>query len=191
MKTLYSVLAALLLTVIAIPAFATPPPPPSTVTPDNMVSAFGLLAWNNAGLGLGARYQRVIVPQGFLHLDNSTIHDQLAIEGGLDYIHFGVSNSFGGFSSSVDVNYFRPVVGCMWDIFITDKFIVYPKLDISYEIASVSYTVNGQSAGSFGTGYGGFLIEGAAGAMYMITPQVALRGEIGSGFLKIGGGFQF
>jgi len=164
MKVLITILALLL---TATPAFAdtTPLYAPIVTAPDNMVSSFGLLAWDNSGFGLGVRYQRVIF-QGFLNqlvnrtvgIFDSPVHDYFALEGGVDY----TSNSL----------YFRPVVGAMWNIFLTRNFALYPKLDFSYDSKR-------------------FIMEGAVGIMYTVTPQVPFRVEFGSDFLKLGAGFLF
>jgi hypothetical protein len=60
---------------------------------DNIASAWGLLGYGGM-YGLGVRYQKVVVPEGFLK--NANFKDELAIEGGLDYAR--QSSGFGAYN---------------------------------------------------------------------------------------------
>src|SRR5215831_265754 len=150
---------------------------------DNLVSAFGLLgyAYANSGFGLGARYQKTLVPVGVIK--SGSVHDEFAIEGGLDYYRYG----FDTFGASWSYNEIAIVAGAVWNFWLLeDKLALYPKIDFAYRFGSFS-TNNGVASP---VGYGGLWIQGAAGAAYRVG-ALALRAEAGSGSLRLGAGYTF
>ncbi len=158
-------------------------------TMDNTISIFGLLGYgyySQTGLGLGVRYQKEIVPQGLIH--GASIHDEIGLEGGLDWTHysFGGGGEFGDFS----VNTFTPVIGAVWNFWLTPQIAVYPKLDLGYRFARVSYPSNFPSDFGSGNSYSELFLQGAVGGVYKIA-NLALRAELGSSTLRLGVGFNF
>ena len=159
-------------------AFAEPAPPPTSPGLDNAISAFGVFGYlyASSGVGIGGRYQKTIVPQGLLHLPN--IHEDLGIEGGVDYYHYG----FDGYS----LNEFVVLVGVVWNFWFADgKLALYPKLESGFGFGSYS-GLNGSAI----NGYGGFAALAEAGVAYKVS-ALTLRGEVGSGSLRLGAGFVF
>ncbi len=186
------IILAALLVVTSSPALANTADPPATPPPgaldaepvaaadgaagmDNVFSAFGLLSYwyAESGLGVGARYQKTLVPQGVLRLP--TVHDDIGIEGGVDYAHY----SFFGYS----YNEIAVLVGGVWNFwFLDDRLALYPKIDMGYRFGS-------WASSSLG-GYGGIVLQGSAGVAYRVAP-FTLRAEAGSGSLRLGAGFAF
>jgi len=148
---------------------------------DNVVSAFGLFSYwyADAGLGIGVRFQKTLVPGGVLKLP--TLHEEIGIEGGLDYFHYGFDNV--GYNWTY--NEYALLVGGVWNFwFLGDKLAVYPKIEIGYRFGSWSTNTGVTSPG----GYGGLVVQGSAGVVYKIS-RVTLRAEAGSGSLRLGAGF--
>ena len=167
----------------ASPAAAPAASTTANSTMDNTISVFGLLGYEysfaGSGFGLGARYQKVVVPAGFLHLTNG-VRDELGVEGGVDYVSYSWGNGW-------SYNEFSVVVGVTWNFWLNPKLALYPKLDIGYRFGSVSAPVG------FATDYystGGVLFQGAAGIVYKLD-RILLRAEVGSGYLRAGVGFTF
>jgi hypothetical protein len=149
---------------------------------DNLISAFlGLgYAYTGSGIGVGARYQKIVVPNGVLR--DGPIHDEFGLEGGVDYYHYNFDYFTG---SHIAYNEFAIAFGATWNFWLLDdKLALYPKLDLAYRIGSFS--------GNTGTmaGYGGIWIQGTAGVVYRLS-SVSLRAELGSGSLRVGAGFSF
>jgi len=190
MKHLVLVTATVL--VLCARALAQPAPPPAspgappeavtttTARPglDNAISVFGVFGYLYAstGVGVSGRYQKTIVPRGLLHLAN--VHEDLGIEGGVDYYHYG----FTGYT----LDEFAALVGVVWNFwFDGGKLALYPKLESGFGFGSVS-GVSGAGA----LGYGGFHMLAEAGIAYKVS-ALTLRGEIGSGALRVGAGLVF
>jgi hypothetical protein len=167
----------------AAPAPAPPEAPPGSRTSEsNTISGFLGLGYDygfSIGVGLGARYQIAIVPNGFLH--HPTIHDELALEPGIDFFHDGYSFAGGGW----DYNEITPLVGCLWNVWLNEQFAVYPKIDIGYRIGFWSEHINGMNVGGGHDYVFPVYIQGAAGVVYRLGP-VSLRGEVGWDALRIG-----
>jgi len=179
----------------ARPALAAPPPRPQAAVAspgslDREISIFGITspysgyASAGTGLGLGGRYQMTLVPEGILQ--NAKIHDDLGLELGLDWQHYGWSTNdpFNG-NVSWSFNEISPVVGGVWNFWLNDRFAVYPKLDLFYRIGWWSTSLQGASTPS---GFGGFDAQIAAGLVYKLE-KVALRLELGSYSIRVGVGF--
>lgn len=175
----------------ASPTTASAPAPEQVLpqtTENKTISAFLGLGYSYGfalGLGVGLRYQWVIVPKGFLHLP-SAMHDEFALEPGFDYFHAGYSK----FGVSWNYNEFTPLIGVLWNFWLTDKLAVYPKVDIGYRIASWSESVNGVSVGGAHANLFPVYIQGAGGAIYRFGP-LSLRAEVGWEDLRVGAGFSF
>jgi hypothetical protein len=136
------------------------------------------------GFGLGARFQYDFLPKGVLHLPHN-MHDEMGIEAGVDFFH--VSSSYlGGYNENY--NEITPLVGWVWNFWLTDKLAVYPKIDVGYRIGLYSYTDGaGKTVTVNNNDVFPLYFQGAAGVVYKIGP-VALRGEVGWEALRIGAG---
>lgn len=164
---------------------AAAPTPLARATGDGLVSAFlGLgYAYSDSGFGFGMRYQKVVVPIGVIK--KGPVHDELGLEGGFDYFHYRFGYRFGTISNSWTYNEVALTFGASWNFWmLEDKLALYPKIDLSYRIGSVS-----GDSGSM-SGYGGLWIQGTGGVMYR-TGNVSLRAELGSGSLRLGAGVSF
>jgi hypothetical protein len=172
---------------------ASPPSPPEAepfanderASNDNLVSAFLALgyAYSGSGFGFGFRYQDVVVPDGIIK--NGRIHDELGLEGGIDYYRYNFGYGIGPYDNTVTYNEFAVTFGAAWNFWLLDdRLALYPKLDMSYRIGSFATSTGDMS------GYGGLWIQGTAGAVYRLS-GVSLRAELGSGSLRLGAGFSF
>jgi hypothetical protein len=169
-----------------------PAPAPEYVTPPQRqaapatrdLSIWGVLPYEYGGFGYGIG-GRVALPLPIPSLlPPGNIRDSWSIEFGADYIRF----SLGYLSSDYSVNWLLPVVGVRWNVWLSDKFAVYPKAEAGYEIAWVS----GYPSGYGSPSYGGVFIDGAAGLLYKIgNGNLTLRAEAGSFGLKGGIGAVF
>ena len=182
----------------AQPAVGTPPPsaeaptaaspalPPREAAPSNSdLSVWGVLPYNYGGFGFGVGGRFALpLPIPSLLPKGGRIRDNWSIEFGAGYVRF----SLGVLSSDYSVNWFLPVAGVRWNVWLSDNFAVYPKAEAGYEIAWVS----GYPSGSSAPTYGGVYVSGAAGLIYKIGgSSVTLRAEAGSFGLKGGVGFVF
>lgn len=166
-------------TTTAAPAVATTVGGP---TMDNQISVWGILGYGygeGSGYGLGARYQKVVVPQGVLKFTNG-MKDEIGIEGGVDYLHY----SWGIYGYDWSYNEFSVVVGATWNFWLTPQIAVYPKLDMGFGFGSWS----SDFPGSEPSGYGGIFFQGAAGVVYKMD-RLMLRAELGSETLRLGVAF--
>ena len=179
---------------------AAPPPPPApeqqpapanAATMDRTITVFGSVGYGygfGAAFGIGARYQWVAVPTGVLRNLRNGMHDEFAIEPGLDYFHTGYTSGVPGDLVDVSYNEFTPLVGFVWNFWLNDKFVVYPKIDVGYRIFSTSESINGTPLATFTTDYAPIYFQGAAGAAgaaYRFG-NVSLRAEIGWEALRLG-----
>jgi hypothetical protein len=169
-----------------------PPPPPETqqVAPtnestlDRTFTAFGAVGYGygfGAAAGFGGRYQWVAIPKGFLRLSNG-IHDEFAVEPGFDYFRAGYSIA-GGYD--VTYNEFTPLTGFVWNVWLNDHLLVYPKIDVGYRLFAVSESLNGVNLATFTTDYAPIYFQGAAGVAYKFG-SVSLRAEVGWEALRAG-----
>jgi len=196
-----SLLVSLLVVCVAVPAqaqsttkktttSASPAAAPAAAsatagsTMDNNISIWGIVGYRysaGTGWGLGARYQKVVVPEGFLHLTNG-VKDELGVEGGIDYTSY--SWDFYGYGWTY--NEFDILVGVTWNFWINPKLCLYPKLDLGFGFGSWSSSFTGENP----SGYGGVFFQGAAGVVYKLN-RVSLRAEVGSSSLRAGVSFAF
>jgi len=177
--------AAVTVLLIAAPAAAQPSNSEaggiSQEGPDSTgFSAWGIVGYGN-GLGIGGRFMMTARPEGFLQHDR--FKDQLAVEFGIDLLRF--SYSFLG--DDYGFTAILPVAGVLWNVWVNDRFAVYPKLDLGYALGF--YTGWSDTLGSRPT-HGGFFWQASAGLLYK-TGSVALRLELGNGLLKAGAGIGF
>jgi hypothetical protein len=187
--TLALVLGALAL---AGPARAAPVSRATSSVPgsmDNEVSIFGLVtpygsyALAGTGVGVGARYQMTLVPEGVLHA--TRVRDDIGLEFGLDWDHYSWNAGVPPNNVSFTFNEIAPVLGGVWNFWFNDRLAIYPKVDLFYRIGWWSTNVAGaQTPG----GFGGFDAQFAAGIVYKLD-KVALRAEVGSYSLRLGVGF--
>jgi hypothetical protein len=136
----------------------------------NAISVLGNLGFRYAagsGVGLSARYQRIVVPNGFMTL--TSIFDEFGIEGGVDYTHY----SFGilGYDWSYDELAFSATA--VWNVWFTKQFAAYPRVGLGVAFGSWSDDL-GLSDPS---GYGGLYAIAGAGVLYEFG-AVKLRGEL-------------
>ena len=180
----------------ATPAPATPAPEAAAAAPaptepsavdtnqstmNNNLSLFGSIGYGygyGTGYGLGARYQ-VVFADHVLKLPPGK-HDEFGIEFGLDYYHVSYDQSLLGTSFKWSYNEYTPVVGVTWNFWLTDKLMVYPKLDFGYRFISWNDDLAGYDAG-----VGHFYFQGTGGIAYAVGP-VKLRAELGWASLRVG-----
>jgi hypothetical protein len=163
------------------------------------LSVHGIFAyyWGDSGVGIGARYQLPIVPEGILH---AQVRDDIAIDFGADFVHanFGSFPTYGydsmGFPyqtgwRDLTWNAIIPTAGILWDFWITPQLALYPKLETGVAIGwwSTDYSAPYGYAG--GPHASAFFIQGAAGAKLKLNNGLALKAELGSGMLKLGVAF--
>lgn len=152
----------------------------------NQLSIYGIASyyWTGTGLGLGARYELPIVPEGLL--GSPSVRDDLSLDFGVDYLHesWGSVSNWdpyrGYYYTDLSFNAIIPTVGVLWNFRLTPKFTVYPKLDLGYAImwwSSDVYYGNPHASALF--------LQGVAGATYKFD-RLSLRAELGSGMLKLG-----
>jgi hypothetical protein len=156
---------------------------------DNEVSIFGLMtpyggyAGAGTGVGVGARYQMTLVPEGILHA--SRVRDDIGLEFGLDWDHYSFNAGVPPNNVSFTFNEIAPVLGGVWNFWFNDRLAIYPKVDLFYRVGWWSTNIAGaQTPG----GFGGFDAQFAAGIVYKLD-KVALRAEVGSYSLRLGVGF--
>jgi hypothetical protein len=149
--------------------------------------------WGNNGVGFGARYQLPIVPEGILH---ARIKDDIALDFGADFVHVNYGRwpigydpyTFLATYDDLTWNAIIPSVGILWDFWLTPQLALYPKLEAGFAI--------GWWSADYYTGYGYtgprasvFFLQAAGGAKLKLKNGVALKGEVGSGMLKLGVAF--
>jgi len=143
---------------------------------------WGMIPWG--GIGVGGRF---MIPLGIGPvLNGSSVRDSFALELGADLLHFSDSVGAGAYSYSWSWNELLPVGGIMWNIWLNDRFALYPKVELGYALAWVS-----GSSGTYGSGYGGVFFSGAGGALYKMDSGLTLRAELGIAGLKVGAGWLF
>jgi hypothetical protein len=168
----------------------TPPASPSgylaTVPPTQIAapapdlkgpSALGILSYSG-GYGIGVRFA---LPLGIGSiLNNPTVRDGFAAEFAFDYIHWSESNYAYNWSYQV----YRLAGGIMWDIWLSNEFAIYPKVELGYS----RWSYNGMA---IYPNYSPLFLNGAAGAMYKVTAGLVVRAEIGYAGLALGAGWMF
>lgn len=191
----------------AAPAAASPPPPPppaaapaetvpppAETVPPPAEAAGPLKTMNNSisglagvdygygfGFAVGVRYQIAIVPNGFIKKWKPPKHDELALEFGVDFGH----GNYGYFLADRSYNELKPVVGVLWNVWLSEDFAVYPKIELGTRIRF--YGDNDYYA-SDTTIY--IYHNFAAGLVYRLG-DVGLRAELGYASLKGGVSFTF
>ncbi len=171
------------------------PPPPAVAAPGGVPgraqvgpataptgpSFWGVLPWG--GYGVGGRFM-LPVPITQI-LTRTKFRDYWALEFGADLLHFNYDfGVVGGTGYSYSWTEVIPVVGMMWQVWLTDDFAVYPKIELGYAFGWYSDT-NGMST----TGLSGgnhFFPDGTAGLLYRIGNGLTLRAEAGYVGGKVG-----
>jgi hypothetical protein len=144
-------------------------------------SLWGILPWG--GFGVGARF---MFPLSFPPLLSRTpFRDSWALEAGADLLYWNYSYIA---NSSYTWTEIVPVVGVMWNVWFTNDFAAYPKVEVGYAFGWYG-GINGSSAG-YPT-HGGIFPEGAAGVLYKLSGGLTLRGEVGYAGAKVGLGWLF
>ena len=120
-------------------------------------------------------------------LRSPTVSDSFALEFGLDYLHWSYDFGIAGSGFSYSWTEVLPVVGIMWNIWLSPNFALYPKVEGGYAFGWFSgwQGTIGQPA------YGGVFIDGAGGALYKLNNGITLRAEAGIAGLKLGAGWLF
>jgi len=152
---------------------------------NNNLTLFGAVGYGygyGTGFGLGVRYQLVLVPH-MLHLPPDK-HDELGLEFGMDWFHVSYNNSA---FTNVDLSYneYTPVVGVTWNFWLSDKLMLYPKLEFGYRIISWNDDRFSDLAG-----LGHFYFQGTGGIAYAVGP-VKLRAELGWASIRLGAAIGF
>jgi hypothetical protein len=172
----------------AAPAFAeiTPRDKVPVGGMDGQVSVWGIYSYRYSfgGYGLGARYQKTVLPQGVLN--NPSIREDIGIEGGIDFAHY--SWDFGS-NYTWSYNEFSIVAGPVWNFWLTPQIAVYPKLDIGFAFGSWTEPSGWNSAYGHPTS-GGVVFQGAVGGVYKLD-KFALRLELGSSYVRAGAAMNF
>jgi hypothetical protein len=148
------------------------------------VDVWAILGWGD-GAGLGADYHTPLVPEGFLR-HGSGVRDSLDLELGLDWINYwGYRvNGFDYGWSQFDLH-----AGLRWDVWLTPRFALYPKVGLGF--GAGSYTGSWNSAYGTRRDFGGLYPEIAVGVAWKLRRDLTLRAETGYLGLKIGLGFEF
>ena len=116
-------------------------------------------------------------------LKHERVKDQLAVEFGVDLLRF----SYGFLGNDYAFMELLPVAGVLWNIWLTDKLALYPKLDLGY---AIGFFTGWEDSWGNRPSYGGFFWQASVGALYKLD-SVSLRLELGNGLLKAGVGFGF
>lgn len=170
--------------------YAAPPPVstsatggPGTPAPSPRgASLWGMLPWGGVGVG-----GRIMTPLSIAPvLGHTNIRDSFALEYGADFLHF--SHDY-GYGLNFSHNEIVALVGMMWNLWFSDQFALYPKVEAGYAFAWISGLPNGVSSSAYG--YGGVFFSGAAGALYKTNSGLTLRAEAGVSGLKVGVGWLF
>jgi hypothetical protein len=151
----------------------------------NQFSVFGIASyyWHGGGVGLGARYELPIIPEGLLR---AQVRDDVALDFGADFIHVSWGDVYnwdpytGYYWTDLSFNALIPTVGVLWNFHITPRLTVYPKLDVGYAIMWWSSDIYGGEPHA-----SALFVQGVAGATLKLD-RLSLRGELGSGMLKLG-----
>jgi hypothetical protein len=146
------------------------------------LSLWGILPWG--GYGAGARF---MMPLPFRPLlSNTSVRDTFALEFGADFLHwsYDYTGVAGAHYSWTEV---LPVVGIMWNLWLTPRFALYPKGELGYAFGWLS----GWDFGGTSPTYGGLFATGAAGLLYKLENGLTFRVEAGIAGLKVGAGWLF
>src|SRR4051812_45736806 len=103
----------------------TPPTVGATASPGAGLkgpTVWGILPWG--GVGIGARYMFPLDIKPLL--TSGTVRDNFALEFGADLHHrsYGILGHDYGWTEVI------PVGGAMWNVWLNDKFALYPKLEL-------------------------------------------------------------
>ena len=142
----------------------------SPQTRHQMLSFFAELPYYYAygvGVGAGARYTLPIVPDGFI----PKLNDSVELEFGVDLSYVLLGAGYIGIGIPAEAR---------WTFHITDKFDAYGKVAVGWVFGVGAYVGPTVGYPYFSTGLG---------VLYKLTDSLSLRGEIMSGGLKGGIGF--
>lgn len=158
---------------VAAPGTPSSPAPFGVTGGPGGPSLWGVLPWG--GYGLGARY---MLPLPITQLLTRTkFRDYWSLEFGADLLHwnydYGVVGAQGFNYSWTEV---VPVVGMMWQVWFTENFAAYPKIEMGYAFGWYSDT-NGTTTGLSGGNH--FFPSGTAGVLYKVGNGITLRAEAG------------
>ena len=180
-------LASLAVLLEATPVLAAPQGGYAGPRGGQSLSLWGVFdAGGPGGIGAGLRLTFPIVPQGVLR--HPTIKDEFVLEPGVDFVYYSATVGFYPYYVDYSWSGVLPVVGVAWNVWFSDRFAVYPKLDLGYWYGwwhGWNYAY-----GYYRPSYGGFFIQGAIGVIYRLG-TVGLRAEVGTGLLRLGVAFQF
>jgi hypothetical protein len=185
-----------------VPAATTPPPVETTPPPGVATtsargsqlfgaaagpggpSVWGILPWG--GFGAGVRYM-IPVPITQL-LSRTKFRDYWVIEFGGDILRYSYDYGFGTTGYSYSWTEIIPVAGMMWQVWFTENFAAYPKVEAGYAFGWYSNT----QGGSTGLSGGNHFYPGAtAGVLYKLNSGITLRAEAGYVGAKLGVGWLF
>jgi len=149
----------------------------------NAISLLGNLGYGygaGTGVGLSARYQHIVVPNGFM--TSTPIFDEFGIEAGVDFTHY----SFGILGYDWSYNEIALTATAVWNVWFTPKFAAYPRVGLGFGFGSWSGEDDLDLSNP--SGYGGLYLIGGAGVLYEFG-AVKLRGEVSNTTLS--GGIAF
>jgi hypothetical protein len=184
MTRTHTLLVGALLVALALPSPAAAQRGRPRATTEMLSFWIVLDAGNPDGFGLGGRYMLPIV-DGFIR--HHRIRDEFTLEFGADFVHYEDDLGDPPFEVDYSWNGFLPVVGGTWNVWLTPRIAVYPKIDVGYWFGWYS----GDDPGPYDrVDFDGGFVQGAVGFMFKGS-SVAFRVEAGSGLLRIGLGFPF
>jgi hypothetical protein len=152
----------------------------------NAASVWGIVSLP-FGYGIGARYT---LPLGIPSLLTKTrFKDAWALDLGVDFLTWSYDALVvGGNNTGYSYNAFIPLVGMMWEFWVNEEFMVYPKIEAGYAVGWYSNTPAGANGLSGGNR---FYPSGAVGLFYKIGDKMSLRAELGYTGAKGGIAFMF
>ncbi len=117
-------------------------------------------------------------------ITGSKVRDRFALEFGADVLHF----SYSYYRHNYSWTQVAPVVGMMWNVWLSDRFVIYPKIELGYAMGWFS---GWDSRWDGRPGYGGVSGNFTAGLMYRMKNDLTLRAEAGYAGMKLGVGWLF
>ncbi len=147
------------------------------------LSVWGMVPWG--GFGAGVRYMMPLSIDPLIKSEG--ISDRFALEFGADILRYSYSFAYAGGGLDYSWTSVLPVFGMMWNVWLNEKFALYPKLELGYAFGWAS----GLDSKYGSVSHGGLFLNGAAGVMYRLANGMALRAEAGVAGLKLGVGWLF